>query len=98
MAQTKSMKLFMCPNDPDKCFSTTPFTTFDAIMDSKLIMLNDYSGNLAGTTLDFTTNDVCGWHLMVDNQYIRNKKVIVTVNKVFNATCYLNIGNNITTA
>ena len=57
--------------------------------------MDDYSLQTGGTTLDFGNNDICGWHIIGDNQFMKSKYLRITIGTLNNAKCYLNSGTNI---
>lgn len=42
-------------------------------------MVGDANDQVGGTTLEFTTNDICGWHLMAGTQYPRDKYIRIKI-------------------
>ena len=60
------MKLFLCPYSQSKCFATTLRQDYDEAKSTRILMVGDANDQVGGTTLDFNTNDICGWHLIAD--------------------------------
>jgi hypothetical protein len=63
-----------------------------------VIRISDEVSNVAGTTLDFGKDDICSWRIIVDSQYVLNKKVILQIDSVYSSSCNINVGYNISTA
>ena len=92
------MKKFFCPNDIDKCFHTSQETSYYGFTSNKNIYINDLTTSAAGTTVEFADGDFCGWRIVVNSQYIYNKRIIFSVDTLNNAKCFFNVGQNISTA
>ncbi len=98
LVQSKSMKLYMCPNQATKCYSTSLLQDYGSTSISKVIFANDQSQQLGGTTPDFGNFDTCGWHIIASTEYVRDKLIRITINSISNTNCYLNSGTNILNA
>ena len=98
LVQSQSMKLFLCPNQATKCFSTSLLQSYDQNIASRVIYVSDYSEQAGGTTLDFGNLDICGWHIIGDNQFVKDKFLRITIGTVNNVKCYLNSGTSILSA
>lgn len=61
-------------------------------------MVGDANDQVGGTTLDFNTNDICGWHLIADTQFPREKYIRVKIEVINNSKCFINSGSGIDTA
>ncbi|CDW74466.1 UNKNOWN [Stylonychia lemnae] len=95
--QSKSMKLYLCPNSASKCFSTSTSLDFDQNTFSKIIYAGDQAKQVGGTTLDFGKDDVCSWRIIADTQFIQDKFIRITVNTLYQTNCFINQGSSIDT-
>ena len=71
---------------------------YDEAKSTRVLMVGDANDQVGGTTLEFTTNDICGWHLMAGTQYPRDKYIRIKIEQMSNVKCFINSGKSISSA
>ncbi len=68
LASSINMRIYFCPNKPNKCFTSTPNSNFlnTVSKSNKVIYLKDQAIQVAGSTLEFGLGDTCGWRIIAD--------------------------------
>eukprot|EP00347_Sterkiella_histriomuscorum_P006261 403353448 len=95
VVQSKSMKLYLCPNTQSKCFSTSTSLDYDQNTYSKVIRVGDQAQQVGGSTLEFGKDDICSWRIIADSQYVQDKFIRISINTLYQTNCFINAGTSI---